>query len=83
MVDGEKNRFQWRPFEARRKRRKWILLSGGLLVGLCLLVYFFFIPGTPPPSPVVSDATRPETAREPQLHAIEGDVKERSTLFKS
>ena len=84
MIDTKKeNRFHWRPFEAKRKRRKRVLLLGGFLVGLSLLVYFFLIPSTPPPSPVVSDAIPPETAREPQLHTIEGDVKERSTLFKS
>ncbi len=85
MIDLKKeNRFQWRPFEAKRKRRKWVLLSGGTLVGLSLLVYFFLIPSTaPPPSPVASDATPPETAQAPQLHTIEGDVKERSTLFKA
>jgi len=39
----------------------------------------FFIPSTPPPPP----APVPPTVQEPQLHTIEGDVKERSTLFKS
>ena len=77
------NRFQGRPFEAKRKRRKWVFLSGGLLVGLSLVVYFFLIPSTPPPSPVSSNATPPETAQEPRLHTIEGNVGERSTLFKS
>ena len=77
------NRFQGRPFEAKRKRRKWVLLSGGLLVGLSLVAYFFLIPSTPPPTPVSSDTTPSETAQEPRLHTIEGNVGERSTLFKS
>jgi murein DD-endopeptidase MepM/ murein hydrolase activator NlpD len=84
MIDLKKeNRFHWRPFDAKRKRRKRLLLSGGLVVGLSLLVYFFLIPSAPPPSHVVSDATPPEIAQEPQLHTIEGGVKARSTLFKS
>ncbi len=77
------NRFKWRPFEAKRKRRKWVLLSGSFLVGLFLLIYFFVIPSTPPPPPAVPPAPVPPTAQEPQLHTIEGDVKERGTLFKS
>jgi murein DD-endopeptidase MepM/ murein hydrolase activator NlpD len=77
------NRFKWRPFEAKRKRRKWVLLSGSFLVGLFLLIYFFVIPSTPPPPPAVPPAPAPPTAQEPQLHTIEGDVKERGTLFKS
>jgi murein DD-endopeptidase MepM/ murein hydrolase activator NlpD len=77
------NRFKWRPFEAKRKRRKWVLLSGSFLVGFFLLIYFFVIPSTPPPPPAVPPAPVPPTAQEPQLQTIEGDVKERGTLFKS
>ena len=77
------NRFKWRPFEAKRKRRKWVLLSGSFLVGLFLLVYFFMLPSTPPPPPAVPPAPVPPTVQKPQLHTIEGDVKERGTLFKS
>ena len=77
------NRFKWRPFEAKRKRRKWVLLSGSFLVGLFLLIYFFVIPSTPPPPPAVPPAPVPPTVQEPQLHTVEGDVKERGTLFKS
>jgi murein DD-endopeptidase MepM/ murein hydrolase activator NlpD len=84
MIDLKKeNRFDWRPFEAKRRRRKWVLLSGGLVVGLPLLVSFFLIPSTPPPSPVAPDATPSETVQEPQLHTIEGEVRGRSTLFKA
>ncbi len=73
------SRFEGRPFEAKR-RRKWVLLSGSFLVALFLLVYFFIIPSTSPPS---LPAPIPPGAQEPQLHTIEGDVKERSTLFRS
>ena len=84
MIDLKKmNRFYWRPVEAKRRRGKWLLLSGGLAVGLSLLVYFFLIPSTPPPSPIVPDAPPPKTTQEPQVHTIEGEVKERSTLFKA
>jgi len=84
MIDLKKeNRFHWRPFEAKKGRRKWVLLPGAVLVGLSLLVYFFLNPSAPPPSPVVPGATPPETAQEPRVETIEGDVKERSSLFKA
>ena len=78
-----KDRFTWRPFEAQRKRRKWILLSGSFLVGLSLLIYFFVFPSTPPPPSATPPAPLPPTTQEPQLHTIEGDVKEQGTLFQS
>jgi len=78
-----RDRFTWRPFEAKRKRRKWILLSGSFLVGLFLLIYFFVFPPPSPPPSVTPPAPLPPTPQEPQLHTIEGEVKERSTLFKS
>jgi murein DD-endopeptidase MepM/ murein hydrolase activator NlpD len=80
---NRENRFHGRPFEAKRKRRKWILLSGSLLIGLSLLVYFSFIAPTPPPSPDVPDTTPPKTAQESQLHTIEGEVRQRSNFFKA
>ncbi len=84
MIDLKKeNRFHWRPFEARRKRRKWILLAGGGLAVLSLLICFYFLPSAPPPSPVVSEVTPQQPAQEPNLHTVEGEVKERSTLFKA
>ncbi len=77
------NPFKGRPFEARRKRRKWVLLSGSFLVSLFLLFYFFVLPFSPPlpPSPP-SEFITPAT-QEPQLQTIEGKVRERSSLFKS
>ena len=77
------SRFKWRPFEAKRKRVKRVLLSGSFLVGLFIMFCLFFIPSTPPPPPAAPPAPVPPTVQEPQLHTIEGDVKERSTLFKS
>jgi murein DD-endopeptidase MepM/ murein hydrolase activator NlpD len=76
------DRLEGRPFEAKRKRRKWILLSGSLLVGLLLLTYFFVLPATPPPSSDVPPVAIPSSSPEP-LHTVEGEVKERSTLFQS
>jgi murein DD-endopeptidase MepM/ murein hydrolase activator NlpD len=75
------NRFEGRPFEAKRKRRKWILLSGSFSIGLCFLVYFFVLPSTPPPAP--APASIPPAFQGSPLHTIEGEVKERSTLFQS
>jgi murein DD-endopeptidase MepM/ murein hydrolase activator NlpD len=77
------NRFNGRPFEAKRKRRKWVLLSGSFLVVLFLLIYFFVLPSTPPSPPSVPSEPIPSATQEPQLQTIEGEVKERSTLFKS
>jgi murein DD-endopeptidase MepM/ murein hydrolase activator NlpD len=77
------NHFKWRPFEARRKRKKWVLLSGSFLVGLSLLIYFIVLPPTPPPPPAAPPEPHPPLTQEPQLHTIEGDLKERSTLFRS
>jgi len=73
------DRFEGRPFEAKRRRRKWVLLSGFVLVGFFLLIYYFVIPSpsSPPPASVIS------TSQEPQLQTIDGEVEERSTLFKS
>jgi murein DD-endopeptidase MepM/ murein hydrolase activator NlpD len=73
------DRIEVRPFEAKRRRRNWVLLSGSAVVGLFLLIYYFIIPpaSSPPPTSV------PSTSQEPQLQTIEGEVKERSTLFKS
>jgi murein DD-endopeptidase MepM/ murein hydrolase activator NlpD len=86
MENGEfkkLSRFQGRPFEARRKRRKWALLSGSFLVGLSISIYFIILPPTPPPPPDAPPEPNPPATQGPQLHAIEGDVKERSTLFQS
>ncbi len=73
------DRIEGRPFEAKRRRRNWAFLSGSAVVGLFLLIYYFVIPpaSSPPPASVTS------TSQEPQLQTIEGEVKERSTLFKS
>jgi murein DD-endopeptidase MepM/ murein hydrolase activator NlpD len=77
------NRLKWRPFEAKRKRRKWFFLLGSSLLGLFLLIYFFVLPPTPPPIPASLPEAVPPTAQEPQLQTVEGTVKERSTLFQS
>jgi murein DD-endopeptidase MepM/ murein hydrolase activator NlpD len=77
------NRFKWRPFEARRKRKKRVLLSGFFLVGLFLLINFFVLPSTPPPFPAAPPDSIPPKAQVSQLYTIEGTVKERGTLFQS
>ena len=74
---------QGRPFEARKKRRKWIFLSGSFLIVLFLLIYLFVFSSTPPPPPSGPPEPDPPATQEPQLHTIEGDVKERGTLFQS
>ena len=77
------DRFGGRPFEAKRKRRKWILLSGFPLVGLFFLIYFFGIPSTSPPPPATAPAPVSPASQEPPLQSVEGKVKDRSTLFQS
>ncbi|MEW6374689.1 MAG: peptidoglycan DD-metalloendopeptidase family protein [Thermodesulfobacteriota bacterium] len=74
------HRLKWRPLEARRKRRKRILLSGFFLIGFFLLIYFFVFPFKPVPPP---EDPAESVAPVPQLQTIEGEVKERSSLFKS
>jgi len=76
------NRLDRRPFVAPKKRMKRILLSGSFLVGLFFLIYFFISPSPPPPPPAEPDPS-PPPLQEPQLHTIEGDVKEPGTLFQS
>jgi murein DD-endopeptidase MepM/ murein hydrolase activator NlpD len=77
------NPFKGRPFEARRKRRKWVLLSGSFLASLFVLFYFFVFPFSPPPSPAPPSESVAPVTQEPQLQTIEGKVRERSSLFKS
>jgi murein DD-endopeptidase MepM/ murein hydrolase activator NlpD len=77
------NPFKGRPFEARRKRRKWVLLSGSFLVSLFLLFYFIVLRFSPPPPPSPPSEPITPATQEPQLQTIEGKVGERSSLFKS
>jgi len=77
------DRFHGKPFGAKRHRRKWVLLSGFLVVGLSILVYFLVIPTAPPLAPTASPALATAPPPEPNLQTIEGEVKERSTLFRS
>jgi murein DD-endopeptidase MepM/ murein hydrolase activator NlpD len=73
------NRFEGRPLEGKRKRRKWFFLSGFLVVGLFFVIYFFGLPSAPPPPP----PSPPPASQAAPLYTIEGDVKERGTLFQS
>jgi len=77
------NPYRGRPFEAKKKRRKWILLSGFFLIGFSLLIYFYFIPSTSSPPPSLPPEPDSSTSQEAQLQTIEGDIKNRSTLFQS
>ncbi len=72
-----------RPFEAKRKRRKRILLSGAFLAGFFLFIYFLILPYFFSPPPAVPPEPSAPVSREPQLCTIEGEVKERGTLFQS
>jgi murein DD-endopeptidase MepM/ murein hydrolase activator NlpD len=67
----------------RNRRRKWIVLSGATLAGLFLLSFFFVLSPRPVSPPVSPPEPAPSVAQEAQLHVIEGNVKEKSSLFKS
>ncbi len=77
------DRLHGKPFEVKRHRRKWVFVSGFLLVGLSILVYFLVVPTAPPPVPVDSPAPAAAPSQDPRLRTIEGEIKERSTLFRS
>jgi murein DD-endopeptidase MepM/ murein hydrolase activator NlpD len=77
------NRIEGRPFEAKRKRRKRVLLSGSFLVGLFSLIYFLVLPSAPPPPPGTPPASIPPASQESPFHTLEGEVRDRSTLFQS
>lgn len=75
--------FKTRLFEAKKKRRRWILLSGSFLVGLSLLLYFFLFSSSSPPPPPVALQSEPPAVQNPPLNTLEGGIKEGSNLFKS
>jgi murein DD-endopeptidase MepM/ murein hydrolase activator NlpD len=86
MENGELkklDRFKGRPFEVKRARRKWVVLSGSFLVGLFLLIYFLIIPRASSPPPAAPPVPVTSPSQESQLHTVEGEVKGRSTLFQS
>ncbi len=69
--------------EGRKKKRKWVILSGTALFSLLILFSFFiFFPKSPPPSTAPSEPVRPSLP-EPEHQVVEGRVKEKSNLFKS
>ena len=69
--------------EVKKKKRKWIVLSGTILVALLLITYFFIFPAklhpplTGPTGPISS------SSKESQHQVIKGEVEKKSTLFKS
>jgi murein DD-endopeptidase MepM/ murein hydrolase activator NlpD len=77
------DRIKWRSTESNSRRRKGILLWGSLLIGGFLLTYFFVLPSKPLLPPTLPTESIPSAPQEPKLQVIEGDVKEKSTLFKS
>jgi murein DD-endopeptidase MepM/ murein hydrolase activator NlpD len=66
----------------RKKRKRWLILPGLILVGVSLAVYFF---GLSPPEAPVSERT-PEPADntlQEGYQVVEGQIKEKSTFFES
>lgn len=78
------SRLKGEPPEGRRKKGKWILLSGVFILSLSILAFYFIFPSKPtPPTASPSLPAPPSPPEEPQHQTIAGDVKERSTLYKS
>jgi len=77
------NRFRGRSSEVRGKRRRWLLLSGFLLVGLFLFVGLLILPSKPLPLATGPNGSISPTPKEPELQTIDGGVEEKGTLFKS
>jgi len=77
------DRFRGRPFEARRAKRRWVLLSVYFITGLFFLIYFFVIPSFSLPPPAAPPASVTSRSPEPRLQTIEGEVEEGSNLFQS
>lgn len=80
--------YKSRKEEDWKRRRRWAIFSGTLLVALLLVAYFFIFSSKPlPPSTEligrVSPPMEESQSQESQYQVIEGRVKERSTLFKS
>jgi len=77
------DRFGWPSHKARGRKRRWVLVFGVLLTGLFLIAYFFLIPSKPtipPPEQTKPGLPGPE---EVKPKTIEGDIKQRRTLFQS
>jgi hypothetical protein len=68
--------------EDRKKKRKWMILSGILLIGLFAACFFLFFPKPLSPPAQLNEPISPPS-RESQYQVVEGRVKEKSTLFNS
>jgi len=77
----KKDRFKSKFSEAQGKR-KWMILSGTILIALLLAYFFIFSPKTDSPS---EGPTGPisSSSKESQSQVIEGRVQEKSTFFQS
>ncbi|MGD0916253.1 MAG: peptidoglycan DD-metalloendopeptidase family protein [Thermodesulfobacteriota bacterium] len=79
----ERGRFHRPSPNAGKKKRRRILFLGASSIGLFLLIYFFVFSSRPILFPAKPTRSIHETPREEHLQMIEGEVRERSTLFKS
>lgn len=83
------NQFRKQSERGLKRRKVWIGLTGVFLVGFSLLIYFFVFPSNPIPTPVdppqsiIPTSPTPPTSYEPELQTIEGDLKEKSSLYRS
>jgi len=63
-------------YGGRKGKRKWLILSGTLLIALALLAYFFLFSPRSPSAGLNGPISPP--VKEPQSQVIEGNVKEKS-----
>ena len=66
------DRFKGRPFEVKRARRKWVVLSGSFLVGLFLADLLFDYP-----SRVFTASRRPSCLRDAHLPGAPASYRRR------
>jgi len=57
----------------KKKKRRWLIFTGIVTISFFFSLFFLF------PKPTVVPPSEPE----PQLHVVEGSVKEKSTLYES
>lgn len=75
--------FKGQSHEIRRRRKRWALLLGALLVGLVLAFNQLILPSISPPPPEIPSESISQVTHEPQYHTVEGDIRYRSSLFQS
>lgn len=77
------SRINWQPSEVRRRRKKRLFFLGSILLSLFLLIPLIFVLSKSVPPPLEPIPSISPTPQESSLQTITGEVKEKSSLFKS